>query len=275
MLRGAAKNFAHVAPVCRPADYEPVLTELRAAGELSHETRRRLAATAFATRRPTRRRSRPGSPAASVPPSSSRRCSRSTRPRLRREPAPARGLLRRGGVRTHLLSRVEQLHAASSRSTTSTTSTRRAARARVRAARLRDREARESVRRRRRRDDRGGVRGRARGRPALGLRRRRRPQPCRQRRARRAPPEQFVEVLLRAGLRRGRARGAVRKSRSVSSATPSGARGRVGSATTSASSAACSCRTATGTSRTARGWRPRRGRADGGQWGDLLFAARV
>jgi phosphoribosylaminoimidazolecarboxamide formyltransferase / IMP cyclohydrolase len=49
MLRGAAKNFTHVAPVCRSADYEPVLAELRASGELSHETRRRLAATAFAT----------------------------------------------------------------------------------------------------------------------------------------------------------------------------------------------------------------------------------
>ena len=32
MLRGAAKNFAHVAPVCRPADYERVLAELREAG---------------------------------------------------------------------------------------------------------------------------------------------------------------------------------------------------------------------------------------------------
>jgi len=49
MLRGAAKNFAHVTPVCRPADYEGVLAELREAGEISHETRRALAATAFAT----------------------------------------------------------------------------------------------------------------------------------------------------------------------------------------------------------------------------------
>src|SRR4029079_18604740 len=48
MLRGAAKNFAHVAPVCRPDACEPVLAELHASGELSHETRRRLAATAFA-----------------------------------------------------------------------------------------------------------------------------------------------------------------------------------------------------------------------------------
>jgi phosphoribosylaminoimidazolecarboxamide formyltransferase / IMP cyclohydrolase len=48
MLRGAAKNFAHVAPVCRPEQYAPVLDELRVRGALSHETRRRLAAEAFA-----------------------------------------------------------------------------------------------------------------------------------------------------------------------------------------------------------------------------------
>ncbi len=28
MLRGAAKNHAHVVPLCRPADYEPLLEEL-------------------------------------------------------------------------------------------------------------------------------------------------------------------------------------------------------------------------------------------------------
>ncbi len=48
LLRGAAKNFAHCAPVCRPEDYELVLEELREAGELSLETRRALAARAFA-----------------------------------------------------------------------------------------------------------------------------------------------------------------------------------------------------------------------------------
>ncbi|HKD93289.1 MAG TPA: bifunctional phosphoribosylaminoimidazolecarboxamide formyltransferase/IMP cyclohydrolase, partial [Gaiellaceae bacterium] len=48
MLRGAAKNFAHCAPVCRPDQYHDVLEELRTAGELSPETRRRLAAEAFA-----------------------------------------------------------------------------------------------------------------------------------------------------------------------------------------------------------------------------------
>jgi phosphoribosylaminoimidazolecarboxamide formyltransferase/IMP cyclohydrolase len=49
MLRGAAKNFAHVAPVCRAERYGFVLDELRANGELSLETRRELAAEAFAT----------------------------------------------------------------------------------------------------------------------------------------------------------------------------------------------------------------------------------
>jgi phosphoribosylaminoimidazolecarboxamide formyltransferase / IMP cyclohydrolase len=48
MLRAAAKNFAHVAPLCSPEQYVPVLEELRANGEVSLETRRRLAADAFA-----------------------------------------------------------------------------------------------------------------------------------------------------------------------------------------------------------------------------------
>jgi len=49
MLRGAAKNFAHVAPVCRPVRYGPVLAELREKGDLTLATRRALAAEAFAT----------------------------------------------------------------------------------------------------------------------------------------------------------------------------------------------------------------------------------
>src|SRR5207237_961253 len=49
MLRGAAKNFAHVAPVCRPERYESVLAELHDRGDLSAATRRALAAEAFAT----------------------------------------------------------------------------------------------------------------------------------------------------------------------------------------------------------------------------------
>jgi phosphoribosylaminoimidazolecarboxamide formyltransferase / IMP cyclohydrolase len=48
MLRGAAKNFAHVAAVSSPDQYAAVLAELREHGELSLETRRGLAADAFA-----------------------------------------------------------------------------------------------------------------------------------------------------------------------------------------------------------------------------------
>ncbi len=48
MIRGAAKNHAHVAVVTDPAQYGPVLDELRkSAGALSDETRFRLAAEAF------------------------------------------------------------------------------------------------------------------------------------------------------------------------------------------------------------------------------------
>ena len=49
MLRGAAKNYEHVAAVCRPDRYDAVLDELRRNGSLSVETRRELAAEAFAT----------------------------------------------------------------------------------------------------------------------------------------------------------------------------------------------------------------------------------
>jgi phosphoribosylaminoimidazolecarboxamide formyltransferase/IMP cyclohydrolase len=48
MLRGAAKNFAHVTPVSRPEQYDAVLAELRDEGAVSLDTRRRLAAEAFA-----------------------------------------------------------------------------------------------------------------------------------------------------------------------------------------------------------------------------------
>jgi phosphoribosylaminoimidazolecarboxamide formyltransferase/IMP cyclohydrolase len=48
LLRAAAKNFSHVTVVCDPADYPPLLAEIEARGEVSLETRRRLAARAFA-----------------------------------------------------------------------------------------------------------------------------------------------------------------------------------------------------------------------------------
>ncbi len=49
MLRAAAKNFAHVTALSRPEHYELVLAELRAHGEVTLESRRALAAHAFAT----------------------------------------------------------------------------------------------------------------------------------------------------------------------------------------------------------------------------------
>jgi len=48
MVRAAAKNHAHVGVVVDPADYGPVLDELRSDGRLSAATRRSLARKAFA-----------------------------------------------------------------------------------------------------------------------------------------------------------------------------------------------------------------------------------
>jgi phosphoribosylaminoimidazolecarboxamide formyltransferase/IMP cyclohydrolase len=49
MVRSAAKNHAHVAIVCRPARYDEVLAEMQLCdGELSDETRLKLAVEAFA-----------------------------------------------------------------------------------------------------------------------------------------------------------------------------------------------------------------------------------
>jgi phosphoribosylaminoimidazolecarboxamide formyltransferase/IMP cyclohydrolase len=48
MVRSAAKNHARVAVVCDPGDYEAVLAEIQAGGEVQAATRKRLAAKAFA-----------------------------------------------------------------------------------------------------------------------------------------------------------------------------------------------------------------------------------
>ena len=49
MLRAAAKNFAHVTVVSSPDQYNDVLDELRAHGDVTEDTRRRLAREAFET----------------------------------------------------------------------------------------------------------------------------------------------------------------------------------------------------------------------------------
>jgi phosphoribosylaminoimidazolecarboxamide formyltransferase/IMP cyclohydrolase len=48
MLRGAAKNFANVTPLCRRERFGEVLEQLRERGQVSLDTRRELAAEAFA-----------------------------------------------------------------------------------------------------------------------------------------------------------------------------------------------------------------------------------
>lgn len=47
LIRAAAKNFEDVLVLVRPQDYEPVLQEWQESGQVSFETRRRLAAIAF------------------------------------------------------------------------------------------------------------------------------------------------------------------------------------------------------------------------------------
>jgi phosphoribosylaminoimidazolecarboxamide formyltransferase / IMP cyclohydrolase len=47
LIRAAAKNFEHVLVLVRPQDYAPVMQEWQDTGQVSYDTRRRLAATAF------------------------------------------------------------------------------------------------------------------------------------------------------------------------------------------------------------------------------------
>ncbi len=96
LLRGAAKNFAHVAAVCRPEQYDPVLAELREGG-LSAETRRALAAEAFAlTAAYDAAIARWFAEDAVLPRPADAHLPQGHRPRLRREPAPDGRLLRGG-----------------------------------------------------------------------------------------------------------------------------------------------------------------------------------
>ena len=48
LLRAAGKNFHDVGVLCEPADYAPVIEELKRLGQLSLDTKRRLAGKAFA-----------------------------------------------------------------------------------------------------------------------------------------------------------------------------------------------------------------------------------
>jgi phosphoribosylaminoimidazolecarboxamide formyltransferase / IMP cyclohydrolase len=111
MLRGAAKNFAHVAPVCRPERYESVLAELRDRGDLSPSTRRSLAAEAFATTAAYEAAiARWFADIEAFPETLVTAFTKAADLRYGENPHQRAAYYAEQGARVHLLSRVEQLH---------------------------------------------------------------------------------------------------------------------------------------------------------------------
>ena len=111
MLRGAAKNFAHCAPVCRPERYPELLEELRRSGELSLATRRALAAEAFATTASYETAiARWFGDVEAFPDTLVTAFSKVTDLRYGENPHQRGAYYAEQGARVHLLSRVEQLH---------------------------------------------------------------------------------------------------------------------------------------------------------------------
>jgi phosphoribosylaminoimidazolecarboxamide formyltransferase/IMP cyclohydrolase len=111
LLRGAAKNFAHCAPVCRPEDYDGVLAELRANGGLSDETRRALAARAFAaTAAYEAAIARWFAERETFPEILSLAFDKTLELSYGENPHQRAAYYAERGARTHLLGRVEQLH---------------------------------------------------------------------------------------------------------------------------------------------------------------------
>ena len=124
LLRGAAKNHAHVIPVCRPEDYELVLAELRRRRRHGRDPPRARRARLHPHRRRTTAPSRGWLSRGLGFPETLRAGVRSRAGALvRREPASARGLLLRSAAPARTCSRASSSSTASrSRSTTSTTS---------------------------------------------------------------------------------------------------------------------------------------------------------
>jgi phosphoribosylaminoimidazolecarboxamide formyltransferase/IMP cyclohydrolase len=111
MLRGAAKNFAHVAPVSRPEQYDPVLDELRERGDLSLSTRRALAADAFATTAAYETAiARWFGDVEALPDLLTLSYTKVSDLRYGENPHQRAAYYAEDGARVHLLSRVEQLH---------------------------------------------------------------------------------------------------------------------------------------------------------------------
>jgi phosphoribosylaminoimidazolecarboxamide formyltransferase / IMP cyclohydrolase len=111
MLRGAAKNFAHCAPVCRPEQYDPVIAELRERSELSLPTRRALAAEAFATTAAYETAiARWFGDVEALPDRLTLSFTKVADLRYGENPHQRAAYYFEDGARVHLLSRVEQLH---------------------------------------------------------------------------------------------------------------------------------------------------------------------
>ena len=111
MLRGAAKNFAHCAPVCRPEQYDALVQELRDSGGLSLETRRALAADAFATTAAYEAAiARWFGDVEAFPETLVTAYSKVAELRYGENPHQRGAFYAEEGARVHLLSRVEQLH---------------------------------------------------------------------------------------------------------------------------------------------------------------------
>jgi len=111
MLRGAAKNFAHCAPVCRPEQYDALVQELRDTGSLSFETRRALAADAFATTAAYEAAiARWFGDVEAFPETLVTAFTKVTELRYGENPHQRGAFYAEQGARVHLLSRVEQLH---------------------------------------------------------------------------------------------------------------------------------------------------------------------
>jgi phosphoribosylaminoimidazolecarboxamide formyltransferase/IMP cyclohydrolase len=110
MLRGAAKNFAHCAPVCRPERYGSLLAELRQSGEISLDTRRALAAEAFATTAAYEAAIARWFDIETFPETLALAFTKVADLRYGENPHQRAAYYAEEGARVHLLSRVEQLH---------------------------------------------------------------------------------------------------------------------------------------------------------------------
>jgi phosphoribosylaminoimidazolecarboxamide formyltransferase / IMP cyclohydrolase len=111
MLRGAAKNFAHCAPVSRPEQYDALLNELRETGGLSLETRRALATEAFATTAAYEAAiAHWFADVEAFPETLVMGFTKVTELRYGENPHQRGAYYAEQGARVHLLSRVEQLH---------------------------------------------------------------------------------------------------------------------------------------------------------------------